>query len=117
MVSGKKIWQVPFGHYKELKEKGLITGTENFGGATATLGNIVFATGTMDKMIRAFDSENGQELWSYEMPFIGSAPPSVYEINDEQYIVVPASGGIVLKMFYPNEVIQGDAVLAFKLRK
>ncbi len=117
LVSGKKIWQVPFGHYKELKEKGLITGTENFGGATATLGNIVFATGTMDKMIRAFDSENGQELWSYEMPFIGSAPPSVYEINDEQYIVVPASGGIVLKMFYPNEVIQGDAVLAFKLRK
>ena len=39
--TGKKIWQVPLGYYKKLKEKGKITGTENFGGATATAGNIV----------------------------------------------------------------------------
>ena len=61
--------------------------------------------------------KNGDELWSFEMPFIGSAPPSVYEIDNEQYVVVPASGGIVLKMFYPNLVTQGDAVVAFKLAK
>ena len=41
--------------------------------------------------------KNGDELWSFEMPFIGSAPPSVYEIDNEQYVVVPASGGIVFK--------------------
>ena len=115
--NGKKIWQIPFGFYRELKEKGIFSGTENFGGATATAGDILFATGTLDKRISAFDVKNGEELWSFEMPFIGSAPPSVYEIDNEQYVVVPASGGIVLKMFYPNLVTQGDAVVAFKLAK
>ncbi len=114
--NGKIIWQVPLGYYEDLKSKGIVTGTENFGGATATAGGIVFAAGTLDKLIRAFDSENGTELWSYKLPYIGSAPPTVYEINGEQYIVIPASGGTVLKMFYKDLVEQGDAVVAFKIQ-
>ena len=82
--TGKIIWQVPLGYYEDLKSKGIITGTENFGGATATAGGIVFAAGTLDKLIRAFDSENGTELWSYKLPYIGSAPPTIYEVNGEQ---------------------------------
>ena len=115
--SGKKIWQVPLGSYKKLESKGIISGTENFGGATATAGGLVFAAGTLDKKIRAFDASNGNELWSYELPYIGSAPASSYEVDGEQYIVIPASGGIILKMFYGELVEQGDAVIAFKLKK
>ena len=95
----------------------MISGTENFGGATATAGGLVFAAGTLDKKIRAFDASNGNELWSYELPYIGSAPASSYEVDGEQYIVIPASGGIILKMFYGELVEQGDAVIAFKLKK
>ena len=113
--TGKIIWQVPLGYYENLKSKGIITGTENFGGATATAGGLVFVAGTLDKLIRAFDSENGTELWSYKLPYIGSAPPTTYKINGEQYIVIPASGGTVLKMFYGDLVEQGDAVVAFKI--
>ena len=102
---------------ENLKKREFFLVLKNFGGATATAGDILFATGTLDKRISAFDVKNGDELWSFEMPFIGSAPPSVYEIDNEQYVVVPASGGIVLKMFYPNLVTQGDAVVAFKLAK
>ena len=115
--TGKIKWQVSLGYYESLKAKGIITGTENFGGATATAGGVVFAAGTLDKLIRAFDSENGQELWSYKLPYIGSAPPAIYEINGEQYIVIPASGGITLKVFYKDLVEQGDAVVAFKIKK
>jgi glucose dehydrogenase len=115
--SGKIIWQVPLGYYKKLKKKGIITGTENFGGATATSGGLVFVGGTLDKMFRAFDSENGEELWSHELPFIGSAPPTTYKINDEQYVVIPASGGTTLKIFYGDLVEQGDAVVSFKIKK
>jgi glucose dehydrogenase len=115
--TGKIIWQVPLGFYEELKNKGLITGTENFGGATATLGGLVFAGGTMDKMFRAFDSDTGKELWSYKLPFIGSAPPTSYEINNEQYIVIPASGGTTLKIYYNDIVELGDAIVAFKIKK
>ena len=114
--TGKIIWQVPLGYYEDLKSKGIITGTENFGGATATAGGIVFAAGTLDKLIRAFDSENGTELWSYKLPYIGSAPPTIYEVNGEQYIIIPASGGTVLKIFYKDLVEQGDAVVAFKIQ-
>ena len=114
--NGKILWQVPLGYYEELKAKGIITGTENFGGATATSGGLIFVAGTLDKMIRAFDAENGEELWSHKLPFIGSAPPTSYEVNGEQYIVIPASGGIILKLFYGDLVEQGDAVVAFKLK-
>ncbi len=114
--TGKILWQKPFGYYDKLKEKGIITGTENFGGATATAGGLVFASGTLDKLIRAFNSETGEELWSYKLPYIGSAPPSSYEINGEQYIVIPASGGIILKLFYGDLVEQGDAIVAFKIK-
>jgi quinoprotein glucose dehydrogenase len=99
-----------------LKSKGILTGTENFGGATATSGGLVFVAGTLDKMLRAFDSETGEELWSYKLPYIGSAPPTSYEINGDQYIVIPASGGTILKMFYPDLVELGDAIVAFKIQ-
>ena len=63
---------------------------EDRSGATATSGGLVFVSGTEDNKIRAFDSSNGKELWFHEMPFQGSAPPTVYMINNKQYIIVPA---------------------------
>ena len=84
--------------------------------ARATAGGLVFVSGTLDKLIRAFDSETGKELWSYELPYIGSAPSTSYKVNGEQYIVIPASGGIILKMYYKDLVEQGDAIVAFKIK-
>ncbi len=116
--TGKKIWQVPFGEYKELSKKGIpVTGTFNYGGATATAGNIVFATGTLDNKLRAFDSRNGDELWSYTLPFSGSSPPTIFEFNNEQYILVPSTGAISLRLAYPNISKSGNKIYAFKLKK
>ncbi len=91
------------------------TGTLNFGGPTATAGGLIFVGGTLDKLFRVFDSETGKELWSYELPYIGSAPPSIYEANKEQYIIIPATGGYSLEQNYPDLVEQGDAFIAFKI--
>ena len=115
--NGKIIWQVPLGYYKELKSQNAKdTGTENYGGATATAGGLIFVGGTLDKLIRAFDSENGKELWSYELPYVGSAPPTSYEVNGEQYIIIPATGGFSLQKLYPKIVELGDAFVAFKIK-
>ena len=114
--SGKILWQVPLGYYKNLRSKGIITGTENYGGATATSGGLVFASGTLDKLIRAFDTETGKELWFHKLPYIGSAPPTSYEVDNEQYIVIPATGGTSLKTFYDDMVELGDALVAFKVK-
>ena len=71
----------------------------------------------MDKLIRAFDADTGKELWSHELPYIGSAPPTSYEINGQQYIIIPATGGITLKVNYMDLVELGDAFVAFKIQQ
>ncbi|MFT5495865.1 MAG: quinoprotein glucose dehydrogenase [Kiritimatiellia bacterium] len=92
--TGKIAWQVPLGEHEALTRQGIpITGTYNFGGPLVTAGGLVFCSGTQDKKIRAFDKASGQELWSYTLPFAGSAPPATYAIDGKQYLVVPATGG------------------------
>jgi quinoprotein glucose dehydrogenase len=108
--SGKLEWQVPLGEYEELTAAGMgITGTENFGGASVTAGGLVFCAGTRDAKIRAFDKESGQELWAAKLPWAGSAPPAIYEVNGRQFVVVAATGGGKLGM------PAGDAYVAFAL--
>ena len=109
--SGKTKWEVPYGEYAELTKKGIpITGQTNFGGLIVTKGGLVFATGTVDKKIRAFDSSSGAQLWDYDLPAAGSAPPSTYEIDGVQYLLVVATGGI-----FPGFEDHSDTIMAFKL--
>ncbi len=108
--SGKIAWSVPFGEYPELTAKGWpVTGQENFGGASVTASGLVFATGTRDGKIRAFDAASGRELWSHALPFSGTAAPSIYEVAGRQYVVATATGGG--KLGTPG----GDAWVAFAL--
>ncbi len=108
--TGRTLWQVPLGEYDELTKKGIPqTGTENFGGASVTAGGLVFCSGTRDSKIRAFDADTGAELWQYTLPWTGSAPPAIYEVNGREYIVIPATGGG--KLGTPT----GDAYVAFAL--
>lgn len=105
-------WQVPLGEHRILTERGIsVTGTENFGGATVTSGGLVFAAGTRDQKIRAFDKETGEELWSHELPFGGFAPPTSYLAGEQQFILIPATGGGKLGGS------QGDAYVAFSLKR
>jgi quinoprotein glucose dehydrogenase len=92
--TGRTAWSVPLGEYPELTAKGVpVTGQENFGGAAVTASGLVFVSGTRDQKIRAFDAESGRELWSHTLPFHGTAPPAIYEVQSRQYVVVPATGG------------------------
>ncbi|MCF8463041.1 MAG: PQQ-binding-like beta-propeller repeat protein, partial [Rickettsiaceae bacterium] len=95
LKSGKIIWSVPLGiDIDKLSKNLLFFGTKNLCGPVATAGGLVFCGGTTDKLFRAFDKDNGKELWSHELPAYGSAPPSIYQVNGKQYIIIPATGGI-----------------------
>ncbi len=110
--TGKLAWQVPLGEYPELAARGVPkTGQENFAGCMVTASSLVFASGTRDKKIRAFDADTGTELWSYQLPLHGTAPPASYEIDGRQFIVLPVTGGG--KLGGPA----GDAWMAFALPK
>jgi quinoprotein glucose dehydrogenase len=108
--TGRLVWKVPLGEYDELTKRGIPkTGTENFGGAIVTAGGLVFCAGTRDLKIRAFDSANGRELWSYKLPYGGFATPATYQVNGRQYVVIAATGGGKLGGGL------GDAYMAFAL--
>ena len=109
--TGRNLWQVPFGEYSELTKRRIpVTGQPNYGGLIVTKGGLIFATGTIDKKVRAYDAATGAQLWEYEMPAAGSAPPATYELNGTQYLLVVASGGI-----FAGFKDHADAIMAFKL--
>jgi len=109
--SGKINWETLSG-FRENNFNKKILGDMMFGGLLATGGNIFFATGTPDKQIRAYDSANGDELWSSNLPVAGSSSPMTYEHKDKQYIIVNASGG----RYVGFKKEQGDYILAFSLK-
>ena len=118
LQNGKIKWQKPFGEYEELSNLGIpVTGTENYSGVTGTESGILLATGTLDKKFRILDSENGNELWSYKLPYIGSSPPITYTVDGEQYILINSTGSFSLKKGYPDLVEFGNIIIVFKLEK
>jgi len=118
LKSGRLIWKVPLGEFKELSEKDYpITGTENYAGALGTRGNLVFASGSLDKKLRAYSSNDGKTLWEFTLPHQSFVAPTTYVRDNEQYLIVVATGGGVLKKKYPKLVSSGDTYIAFKLKK
>ena len=115
--TGKIKWKVPLGEIKDLISQGVpITGSENIGGPTSTAGGLVFIAGTKDELLRAFDSSSGKELWRYKIPYVGTAPPAVYEIDNVQYVLIMGSGGGKLSQF-DNSVKNGFSISVFALKK
>ena len=55
-----------------------------------TAGGLIF-TGTRDGKVRAFDVENGKELWSHHLDASLEGMPAVYEIAGREFVVFCAS--------------------------
>jgi quinoprotein glucose dehydrogenase len=45
---------------------------------------------TRDSHIRAYDAENGKELWSVKLPSGTVGFPTLYEVNGREYLAVSA---------------------------
>ena len=87
-------WQVPLGTYPELEARGIPpTGTFNMGGPIITASGLVFIAATMDERIRAFDLNNGEQLWEFQLSAGGYATPATYEVEGKQFVVIAAGGG------------------------
>jgi quinoprotein glucose dehydrogenase len=108
--SGHIKWKIPFGEVKDPSSKNIIFGDVNFGGAIITKPGLIFANGTRDGYARAFNIQNGEELWKASLPAPGSAPPMTYNFEGCQYVVFTATGG----QFYGYR--RSDAIVAYKLK-
>src|SRR5690606_35312803 len=113
IVNKKVLWEIPLGSIKNLSPIPLDweLGTPGAGGPLATAGGITFIGYTSDNRFKSLDTATGELLWQADLPAPGTAIPVTYELDGEQYVVIPAGGHSILA---PQ---MGDAVVAFKLRR
>ncbi len=95
------IWQSTLGITEALPPGKQLTGGSGSAGPTATAGGLVFVGATNDQRFRAFDAENGEELWQVKLDANVNANPMTYLGQDgRQYVAFVA----------------GDTLVAFALR-
>jgi alcohol dehydrogenase (cytochrome c) len=78
------------------------------GGALATAGGLVFA-GEANGEFKAYDAKSGSILWSFSAGAGVNAPPSTYEVDGKQYVVVGAGGNTQI------DAKRGNSIIAFTL--
>jgi quinoprotein glucose dehydrogenase len=87
-------WSRPLGtapwldRYRQHREWGSIV----FGGPLVTAGGLVFAAASQDAKFRAFDVDDGSQLWEHQLPAEGRAAPMTYVVDGHQFIVIAAGG-------------------------
>ena len=114
MKTGKHRWQIPFGRVEfSPKFRSLVSwGAPNQGGPIVTKGGLIFIGASLDSRFRAYDTQSGKELWSYEVPAPATATPMTFQHSDgRQYVVVSAGGhgGFQTRL--------SDVIVAFALPK
>ena len=108
--TGAVRWEVPLGYLPWISNPDRTKwGSINLGGAITTASGLAFIAATYDQHLRAFDVENGRELWSAELPAGGQAMPMTYVSHGKQFVVIAAGGHDRL------HTKLGDYVVAYSL--
>jgi quinoprotein glucose dehydrogenase len=112
-ATGEIAWRVPLGRlpWAERFPDAAKWGSIALGGPIVTAGGLVFAAGTLDPAIYAFDVATGRELWRGTLPTSARATPMTYRARDGRQFVVVSAGGHAVDGAAPL----GDFVVAFAL--
>lgn len=96
LATQSQIWRSPHGTSRDKTGIGLNIGMPGVGGPLVTNTGLIFVGGTFESMLRAYDLETGEELWSGSLPHPGNATPMTYSVTTDagqQPFVVIAAGG------------------------
>ena len=112
LESGATLWERPLGW---VAPPSRVPGSEkwgspNLGGAMVTAGGLIFAGGTFDQRLHAYDLQTGEELWSAPLPAGVHGSPMTYTTFGNQFVVVSAGGH---REFRDKA---GDYIVAFALK-
>jgi glucose dehydrogenase len=94
--TGEIKWRIPTGTVLAPAELGIPANTGSHfprSGPLVTAGGLVFFSTGSDRRFRAYDRDNGKEVWSMELPAASEGMPATYEINGRQFIVLPVASG------------------------
>ena len=106
-------WDVPLGTMSDVAHLPLPRswGSPSLGGPLVTAGGLVFIAATMDRQLRAFDTENGKLVWETALPASAQATPMTYRVRpDGRQFIVLAVGGHHLM-----HTTLGDYLIAYAL--
>lgn len=112
LESGEILWSVPLGTLEKMVPwplYHLIEGGMEMGGPSVTTSGLIFIAAASDGYLRAFDIDDGDELWKHELPTTGNAVPMTYTYQGRQYVVIAAGG------HFTSPLPSGDHLLAFRL--
>lgn len=112
LETGEILWSVPLGTLEKMVPwpfYHLIEGGMEMGGPMVTASGLIFIAATSDAYLRAFDIENGNELWKTELLTTGNAVPMSYQYKGHQYVVIAAGG------HFTSPLPSGDYLMAFRL--
>jgi quinoprotein glucose dehydrogenase len=113
IATGAVRWEIPLGSMSDLTVLADATkwGSISLGGPLITASGVVFIGASMDRRLRAFDTETGKLLWSAALPASAQATPMTYRASPggRQYVVVAAGGHSAMRSAL------GDYVMAFAL--
>jgi quinoprotein glucose dehydrogenase len=94
--TGEVKWRVPTGTVLAPAELKIPANTGSHfprGGPLVTAGGLVFFATGSDRRFRAYDRDNGKEVWSMELPAASEGMPATYEIGGRQFIALPVAAG------------------------
>jgi quinoprotein glucose dehydrogenase len=94
--TGEIRWQVPTGTVLAPPELAIPSNTGSHfprGAPLVTAGGLVFFATGSDRRFRAYDRDNGREVWSMELSAASEGMPATYAIDGRQFIVVPVAAG------------------------
>lgn len=90
------IWKKRIGTIRDsipgLQLPPVVVGMPMLGGPISTAGNLMFIGASQDNYLRAYNIENGDQVWETRLPAGGQATPMTYEANGKQYVVISAGG-------------------------
>jgi len=117
--TGDIAWATPLGTTPDLPEGKRETGANNStGGPMATAGGLVFVGATSDRILRAFDSQTGEIVWSEQLEYGASTIPISYRGSDgKQYIAVVATagGGGPPRLNAEGQPLNGESIITWAL--
>lgn len=115
LTTREVLWKKPFGSARDHGPLGIPTflkisvGVPNNGGSAVTAGGLTFISATLDRYLRAFETQTGKMLWDVRLPAGGQATPISYVAGGRQYVVIVAGGHKSM------ETKIGDYVIAYAL--
>jgi quinoprotein glucose dehydrogenase len=92
--TGEIKWRIPTGTVLAPPELGIPPNTGSHfprSGPLLTAGGLIFFATGSDRRFRAYDRDNGREVWSMELPATSEGMPATFAISGRQFIVIPAA--------------------------